>query len=307
MKKAHVLVSMVILGMTLFSFGSEAVVVEPPPYPLSAGVAAPPRECSIRAWEGVYVKIEAGPAESGGLSDTFPVPTTCPDGPCLQWKYRWIFPAGITPLEALASVDSDITVLVTDPSAEVSRIIPITAEGERFLKYAASGPQFTASYYTPPNVTAGSLTAGYVGKKSVLPVAGKCLLAGADNVVTQQNQAVADEQTYRMEGCTVAFKVASDNKVIPGTIRIVEESSGGTCTLSETFEPITVDGTPIIFVGAVQFTQEGSCKYCWTNTFGGSSCSTCTTCCVSKSTGKCVKTSSLQDPANQCKSGTYTP
>lgn len=305
MKKAYLFVSMMVLIMTLFSFVTEAVVIDQPPYPLSPGVT-PPRECSIKVWDDLYVKVEAGPAEGSGLSDIFPMPATCQDGPCLQWQYRWTFPSGVTPLEALVSVDSDITVLVTNPSAEISKIIPITAEGERFLKYRTSVSSFIGSYYTPPNVTAGSLTAGYVGKKGIFPVAGKCSIAGADNVVIQQNQAVADEQTYKLEGCTVAFKVASDNKVIPNTIRIVEPSDG-TCTLSETYEPITVDGTPIIFVGAVQFTQEGSCKYCWTNTFGGSTCSTCTTCCVSKTTGKCVKTSTLQNPATDCKIGTYTP
>lgn len=304
MKKASTifLSSTVIVALLAISW-TWAVTVEPT-VPLSPGGEAP-RECLIKVCDGVFVTIQAGPAlGNSGLSDVFPIPSSCSGSPCLQWQYRWTFPSGVTPLEALTSVDTDVTVLMADPVAQVARIIPITAEGERYLKFAASGSAFVASYYTPTDVKPGTLTAGYTGKKGIWPVAGKCALAGADDLIIQQNQAVIAEQTYALEGCTVAFQVAPDNKVIPGTIRIVE---GENCTTSETTSPIHVDGDPIIFVGAVQFTQEGSCKYCWTNTTGGATCSTCEDCCVRKTTNKCVKISSLSDPCTQCKASSIPP
>jgi hypothetical protein len=60
-----------------------------------------------------------------------------------------------------------------------------------------------------------------------------------------------------------------------------------------------------VFVGAVQFTQPGSCKYSWTNTAGGRSTVTCSTCCINSATNQCVLKSSLTSPSTQCKAGTF--
>ncbi len=113
MKRTYLLFSIVVaLLCCLQPPGSERQRLLPPHLP-SPGVATPPRECTINVWtDGTKnIKIEAGPGLSG-LADQFPISTFCPgtQNPCLQWQYRWTF-TNVTPIEALVSVDSDITVL----------------------------------------------------------------------------------------------------------------------------------------------------------------------------------------------------
>ncbi len=138
------------------------------------------------------------------------------------------------------------------------RLFQSSPKGSAFLNFQRRGTIFDADYFTPVNVTPGTLTAGYVGKISTtlfgktiwLPVAGRCALAGADNVVLQQNQAVADEQTYRAGDCVVAFRVNSEGKVIPGTINLID-GDVEKCPIStpaEELTPLLVDAeTPYVF------------------------------------------------------------
>jgi hypothetical protein len=313
-KRINLLCSIVVAIALLFTASGVRATEVSPSLP-SPGVSSPPRECTMSVLGGATVQIQAGPnlSEEGGLATQFPIPVTCGEGSCpcgsdskcLKWQYRWTITGSESAslLTGMVSVDSDVTVYSSDPSgAQVSKIFPILAEGERFLTFQVGGGQtFTGSYFTPVNVTPGTLTAGFVGKKGFFPLAGRCALAGANNVLLSKNQPEPEEQQYRLQGCTIAFQVASDGRVIPGTIRIVQDT-GGQCTLFESTQPITVDGTETIFVGAATFTVPGSCSYCFTNTYGGRTCSTCTACCVNKATGACVLKSTI--PASQCKSGT---
>jgi|WetSurSiteA1Bulk_404760.scaffolds.fasta_scaffold00400_11 hypothetical protein len=316
MKKVYILFSIVVAIAMLLS-ASEVIATEDFTSFPSPGISAPLRECTISVLGGT-VKIQAGPnlSEGGGLSTQFPIPYTCvgdaicPCGDsssCLQWQYRWAITGcdNASLVTALVSVDSDITVLSSDSlGAKVSKIIPILAEGERFLTFPVSGgTTFTASYFTPVNVTPGTLTAGFAGKKGWLPLLGRCALAGADSVIVQKNQAVADEQTFHLEGCTVAFKVDIGGKVIPNTMHIIDGKEN--CTFEGDTNGLEIDGLEVVFVGSVQFTLPGSCSYCFTNTAGGRSCTTCTACCISSTTGACVLKNTLSNPATQCKAGTY--
>jgi hypothetical protein len=190
--------------------------------------------------------------------------------------------------------------------------IPVDTEGERFLKFETNTTtEFIGSYWTPINVTPGTLTAAALGKKgtAINVFFGRCPIAGADNVITQSNEAVADLRTFKITGCTVIFQVDRDGKVIPGTIAVLEDEDNpnpGGCTANETTDPLVIDGKTIEFVGAVQFTQGGSCNYSWTNTAGGRSTVNCPNCCINKATSQCVLTSTLTNPATQCKTGTLT-
>ena len=298
MKKTYILLSIVFAVIVLFA-ASEVRAGGTTPYPLSPGVAVPPRDCTIDAGGGVKVHIEAGPAD---LSPQFPLagmcgPTGGPYQPCLRWIYRWtVTGTNASLVEALVSVDSDITVLDAKTPVHISKILGIVnvGEAERFLDFPTSGTKFVANYSTPANATPGTLTAGFIGKKGLLPLVGRCQLAGANNVVLQPNQAVADMQTFQTPGCTVAFSVGPDGKVIPDTIQITAGTDN--CTTTETIEPLDIDGIPVVYIGSAQMTLQGSCSYCWVNTSGGKTCTTCKTCCISNATGKCVAISSIVYP-----------
>jgi hypothetical protein len=265
---------------------------------------------------GVSVRIEAGPGTDGSIPE-FPLADTCyPSGPgqpgeaCLKWDYRWTvsWTGDKTPnlVEAVVSVDSDITVLAATPPVQVSKLLGIVnlGEGERFLDFPASGLTWTASYWTPLNATPGTLTAGFVVKKGFLPLAGRCALAGANNVGGDLNQPVADEQSFETPGCTAAFRLAPNGKLVYKSLRITD---GTGCSKDESDAPITINGDPVLFVTPVQFTQKGgSCKYSYVNTAGGTSTITCTACCIAKSTNKCVaKPADSSTWPTFCMPGTY--
>jgi hypothetical protein len=308
MKRIYLLFSIVV-AIALLPVASEVRADDcPPPYPLSLGVAAPPRDCTINPISGVSVLIEAGPG-----AGEFPLPDTCEGGePCLRWDYRWTVSwTGDKPvslLDAVVSVDSDITVLKATPPVRVSKVLGIVnlGEGERFLDFTVPGLSvFPASYWTPLNASPGTLTAGFVGKKGLLPLVGRCQLAGANNVGGDLNQPVADEQSFQTPGCTVAFRVAPNGKVVLGSMRFIDPPPPVDpliCTLDESPTPIKINEKPVLFVGPTQWTQNiDSCDYSYVNTAGGPSTIKCTACCVDSRTNKCVPKAT---PGVVCKPGT---
>jgi hypothetical protein len=317
MKRTYLLFSIVVaIALLLAASGVRATDDCPPTIP-SYGIPTPPRECRIDITSTSYVTIQAGPDSGTGLASVFPIAVNCPAVPgvpaaCAKWQYRWTF-TNVTPELAGVSVDTDISVFQATPSGEISRILGTLnlGKGERFVKFPASGTSFIAEYITPIDATPGTLTAGFAGKYPVkvgkltipVPTGGLCALAGANNVVLQQNQATPDLSSSRIPDCLVTFLLDQYGKVVknsmtaepPGTCKVTEDDS---------FQVIDAEGNirNVLFTTAAQTTQEGSCRYCWVNTAGGQSCTTCTTCCINKATNKCVPQSSI--PADQCKSGT---
>ena len=326
MRRANILLLCLTAASALICLAIGEAKATDTPLP-SPGISAPVRECTINApvlfsTSKVSIKVEAGPgAASNTLADQFPVSGPCPAGvsdtTCKQWIYRWtVQTSGATLQKALNSVDSDVTIHTSTPAGAtviktLPAFIPVDTEGERFLKFEANTTsEFIGSYWTPINVTPGTLTAAALGKKgtSLNVFFGRCAIAGADNVITQSNEAVADLRTFKITGCTVAFQVDRDGKVIPGTIQIVvdpDNPNPGNCIPEETTDPLVIDGKTIEFVGAVQFTQGGSCNYSWTNTAGGRSTVSCLNCCINKATNQCVLKTSLVSPTTQCKTGTF--
>jgi hypothetical protein len=256
------------------------------PFP-SPGVSEPPRQCAIDAGFGsikVTVKIEAGPG-----TDLFPVNDTCGESkPCLRWDYRWTITAGPTGFnltDAVASVDTDITVLAGTGTVKVSKLLDFLniGEGERFLDFTASGTTWTASYWTPLNVTPGTLTAGFLVKKGFLPLAGHCALAGANNVVLEPYQPVPSLSYNQLPGCLVSFAVDKNGNPIPYTCF----AQGAGCEPPATEGPapcsesdMKIDGEPLLYGSPMQWTVEGpsSCTTCWRNTAGGKTCVTTQAC-----------------------------
>lgn len=271
---------------------------------------APPRTCNL----DTTVTIVAG--ENGDPTAPFPRVVSCPGPDCppsfsgsgqfLLWEYLATY-NGVNPSNLFLSVSGNTEIFFATPTAAVST--PICAGDSqskagqktcevRFLRFNANGSTFAAAYLTgigwSPRIATAGAKAGNFEKF--------CLLAGAGSPTTEPNQALADQQSYQLPGCTVAFSVTPTGKVIPGTIAILDGAIN--CTTAETNTPIVVDGKPVEFVGPVQFTQAGSCNYSWTNTTGGQSTVFCTTCCIKASTNQCVQKSTLSNPTTQCKAGT---
>lgn len=304
-KRNYLLVPAVVLTVGgLFS----ATEVRAQLFPPASG--DPPRTCNL----GTKVTIVAG--LNGNPTAPFPRVVSCPGPDCptgfsgsgqfLRWDYRFMY-TGVNPSSAFLSVSDDTELFFTTPTAAVST--PICAgdsqseAGEgvcevRFLRFNANASTYNAAYLTSPGWSARIATAGAkAGNFEQF-----CLLAGAGSPTTEPNQALADQQTYQLPGCLVAFNVTPNGKVVPGSSVILDGAEN--CTIEETLVPITINGKPVVFVGAVQYTTEGSCTYSYTNTTGGQSSYICDTCCKTRSTvtpaNKCVLKSTLTNPATQC-------
>jgi hypothetical protein len=174
-------------------------------------------------------------------------------------------------LEVLVSVDTDITVLASDPpGATISNIIPITAEGERFVKFITTPTplSFTKSHWTPTGVGVGTLTAGFVAKKSTglpLPLAGRCALAGADDRVVLPNLAVTTQLTDQVGDCSIQRTIDAQGC----TVQIVLQS-GCTEDTTITEESVAVGANTAIAIGCEsRITATGSQKYCYPTTTAG--------------------------------------
>jgi hypothetical protein len=306
-----------LLALTWCGLGSASATEEPLPSP---GISAPARECTATMKLGntvlASVKITAGPDGVGGLATQFPQPDTCAGPvPCVRWDYKWEVlspPSGVVLNNALVSVDSDVTISASNPAgAMVTKSLPpiflVDTDGERFLRFGTGNvTTFSGSYFTPPGILPGTLTAAFTGKKGFVPVFARCALAGADNVGVQQNLATVEEKCYKITGATVCYQVdPRDGRVIAGTQVITADPDFNFVVVDA---DLLIDGIgKVIYTTPAQFSSEGSCNYTWTNTAGGRSTVSCTNCCIRKSTGKCVLAADLTDPVNQCKAGTYTP
>jgi hypothetical protein len=312
MKKIYLLFSVVVsIALLLAAFGVSTASISDgcntlPGLPSYAVPVTRQCQINLNAAKTQYVTILAGPDSSqpNGLANQFPIP--CKNGDpnnincvcgdptlipyCLQWQYQWTLTGGGSLTNALTSAATDVTVFASNPSG-ATVLQPLIAMGERFINFPISGKPttFTGSYYTSPNITPGTLTAGFTGINGFWPLLGRCALAGAENLTVPANLATPanQTQTFSIPGPCV-FSVSVDpttGKVIPNTIRLISGSETD-CSIIETTS-ITVDGKPVINIGAGQWTELGSCSYCFANGIGGKTCTTCKTCSVKN--GVCSK------------------
>jgi hypothetical protein len=267
------------------------------------------RSCQIylNALKTQYVTIQAGPdltinptvTNPFPLANQFPIPVpnpaACLDGTqpsqclcdkanstCNQWQYKWTLSGGGSLTNAMTSAASDVTVFSSNP-ATATVFQPLLALGERFLSFPVRNQTtFTASYYTPPNITAGTLTAGFTGINGLKPLIGRCALAGAQNLTVPANLATPSiqTQTFTIPGpCIFSLSIdPTTGKVVPNTTTLLT-GSASYCQLVET-NSLVVDGKPVINISAGQWTELGSCSSCLANGFGGKTCVTCKTCTV---------------------------
>lgn len=264
--------AVLVAGLTVFA--ATAVTAAEPLSP--AALQPPPRECTLKGFWGGSVKIQAGPDlnTSGGLAAAFPLSDDCPGefgpGLCKKWVYRWIF-TDMQGTAAAVSIDSDIAVLTANPAAQVVPILPFFGKGERFIKFdLPKVTTFTGTYWTAPDVGPGTLTAGYAGTKGL----GHCPLAGADNLIPEENQAVDQvvQSELRSETGQILCTVERTIDAFGRTGNIVVTS--GDCTRIGEFQLRTAGtngqpGAALFIKGDVQITFGGSHKFCWASTTTG--------------------------------------
>ena len=301
-----------------------------PPYPLEALTA--PRECTLTFGTGKTVNIVAGP----GYSE-FPKFVTCPSADCpgsetwnpslvgdfLMWEYKLTYAnMSVYTSYALFSVASDIEIDGTfdGEGAYLLATPSVAGDGDcktdlgnhmyesRILRYYndTKVTPYTVKYYTPtgigPRVATAGVKYGFSSKY--------CLLQGAGSpLALDSNKPIAASASFDTPGCTVSYKVDPQNRVITGSIVVTNFDPLFPCVVTDNADPLLIEGKPILYFGGPLTWAGGSCKYCVANcqnTSGGAAYITCTSCCVSKATNKCV--AKPADPSTWptfCKEGTY--
>jgi len=295
MKRAYILSAIGVAIAVVLAVSEVRAVDSFPTEPFDAE-----RDCTTP--DGL-VRIVAGPDADGEPFAPFPRVVTCPDdvycpkqhvplvGEYLVWEYE--FTHAVKPSHAFLSVGSDMEILASWPSAWVSSPgegDSVTGVGEymygsRVLRFNANDTTYTARYFTKLGIAPRAAMGGYhSGKKQ-----GYCAVQGAGTTVLEQGQAAADTKSFQLPGtpCVVEYKVVPNGKVVPGSMRLVAGDPAD-CEITENPDPIEVDGNPVEYVDAMAWLEGGSCKYCWTNTYGGASCCECTGCCIKKGTTKCI-------------------
>jgi hypothetical protein len=314
MKKTnYLLLSMAVLtvGWLLAAISVKADPLFPP------ASSAPPRSCDL----GTAVSIVAG--SNGNPAAPFPRVVNCPaslanpdcptgfsgSGQFLLWEYTFTY-HGVNPSNAFLSVSDDTELFFATPTAAVST--PICAGDSqskagqstcetRFLRFNAYNSTFSAAYLTSPNWAPRIATAG--------AKAGNfqqyCLLAGAGKPTEATGNAVTHVES-QTPACDYEFEVSpGGHSIVTGTLKTIPPGNPD-CPIEEDNVPPTLNGMVVSgFETDIDhpIRTEGSCNYTYTNTSGGTSTITCSTCCISKSTNKCVLKSSLTSPTTQCTSG----
>jgi hypothetical protein len=241
--------------------------------PLSpAATQPPPRECTINAPLGVSVRIVAGPDVSGNPTGNFPLTDTCPGdfgtgGLCKKWGYKWTISGSGSPtfLNGAVSVDSDIPVLAA-PGGTITNILNAISvgEGERFVKFSGSGTSFSKTLWTTLDAEPGTLTAAFLGKKGILPLAGRCPLAGADRPSAVSPDAATLVAAVEQAGiCNVQVFRDPAGKIV----RIeLEGDSAVSCNIAAQGDPITdlqINGKPVKFIAEGKSTSGTGTCYSW--------------------------------------------
>jgi|WetSurSiteA1Bulk_404760.scaffolds.fasta_scaffold00185_6 hypothetical protein len=262
-----------------------------------------------------FPRIVYCPAECDGA--VIPGTNTPLSGTFLRWDYLFTGAAGTSPsllgLQVSAEMDivaalggngtmNNISVDFSAPCVGDSALqMGVNDCDSKWLKISgnctATNP-YRVSYFTGLGVKSGTEGASFKSGKIV----GACAAEGASAPsCINPNSALYTDLIFTMPGCSVTYKVTPppDCRAVEGSMTIVD----GSCNISETYNML-VDGKEVLDMSVScpvwTFTQPGSCSYCVPTTGGGKVCSTCTTCCVKKSTNTCVQKSTLSNPSLEC-------
>jgi len=303
MKKINYLLLSAALLTAVGLFAATGARADNPLFPPSNEV---PRTCNL----GTFATVVAGVDESGNPSSTaqFPKVITCPNsadsncpvdfggtGKYLRWDYAYAF-SGSNPSLSLLTVSIDTPLLYTSPTAVISnscdgdtstRTAAHTCE-RKALRYTANSSTYKAFYLTPTGIGPLQATAGAkAGSKE-----GYCLMGGAGRPSEETGQAVT-HVTARTPGCNYEFDVAPGAQdIVAGTMTTDNTDN---CSIVEDSTPPEIDGKPTfnLHSGVLEpFPTVGSCIYTYTNTSGGKTQISCSTCCVQASTNTCVQKTS---------------
>lgn len=289
---------------------------------------APPRICNL----GTSVTIVAG--VNGDETAAFPRVVICPStdcpadfigtGPYLRWDYKFYYNGvnssapysgddeDVHASNVFLSVSDDTQLFFVTPAAAIST--PLCAGDSqsraglstcevRFLRFNANASTFDAAYLTSLGWAPRIATAGAkVGHSQQF-----CLLAGAGMPTGETGQSIT-HVSAQTPGCNYEFDAGPGAQdIVMGSLHTVPPNNPD-CTIQEDNTPPLIDGQPTSgwHTGILEPPRTiGSCNYTYTNTSGGTSKITCSTCCIQSSTGKCVLKSSLSSPTTQCKTGTF--
>lgn len=306
MKKSYLLLSAALLTVGwLFAAAGVRAELFPP-------ITELPRTCNL----GTNVTIVAG--HGGDSTALFPRVVSCPGPDCPTgfpgsgefklWEYVFTY-NGVNPSNAFLSVSADTGLFFATPTAAVSSFCGGDSQSKaglstcdvRFLRFNANGSTFNAAYLTSSDWAPRIATAGAkAGNFQQF-----CLLAGAGKLTDETGNSVT-HVTSQTPGCDYEFDVGPGGQdIVAGSLQTIPPNDPD-CGVNEDDQPLIVDGRPVSgwhipFQDPAR--TEGSCNYTYTNTTGGKTTIACTTCCVSKSTSKCVLKSSLSSPSTQCTSG----
>jgi hypothetical protein len=214
----------------------------------------------------------AGPDTSGNPTGNFPLTEFCPSdfgtgGLCKKWEYKWTISGSGSPtfLNGAISVDSDIAVLAALGGSVTNILNTISVgEGERFVKFTGSGTSFSKTLWTTLDAEPGTLTAAFLGKKGILPLAGRCALAGADRPPAFSPDAATLVASAEQAGvCQVDVFRDPAGKIV----RIeLNESSHADCNIAAQGDPITelvINGKPVKFIAEGKSTSGTGTCYSW--------------------------------------------
>lgn len=175
----------------------------------------------------------------------------------------------------------------------------------RILRFPAvnpivnSGYQYSVSFITPLGYTPRIASAGVQSGRQKTP--DYCLIAGASKQDTVY-VATVESQIVSTPGCRVELVKDSSGRVASATLtdpnnpncQIETSPASYICDSDGGVNPQPVDCKKVVSnLPENGLASEGSCNYSYTNTMGGKTTIACTTCCIQKSTNKCVLKSSL--------------
>jgi hypothetical protein len=273
----------------------------------------PPRTCTLAS----SVTIVAG--INGDQTAQFPRVVNCPGPDCLgftstgkflRWDYKFTNISGNNSL-AYLSVSDDTQLFAASNTYQLSSFCEGDSQSKaglftceaRFLRFTAMPGTYDAAYLTSLDWAPRIATAGVkTGNNQQF-----CLLAGAgkSTAATSTGQAVTHVES-QTPACDYEFEVSpGGHSIVTGTLKTIPPGNPD-CPIEEDNVPPTLNGMVISgFETDIDhpIRTQGSCNYTYTNTSGGTSTITCSTCCISKSTNKCVLKSSLTSPTTQCTSG----
>ena len=98
----------------------------------------------------------------------------------------------------------------------------------------------------------------------------------SDKIVFHPDQAIPTRLDVQAQAgpCTVTYSTEPDGKLRPDTLKVIS-GDPAQCAVTRQDPPLLINGKRVLFIGATQFTVEGSQCFCWVDANGGAGCVGC--------------------------------